>query len=39
MLIVYINDIVLSGDGVVEITMLKKKIGGKFEIKENRWQV
>ena len=39
MLIVYINDIVLSGDDVVEITMLKKKIGGKFEIKENRWQV
>ena len=34
MLIVYINDIVLSGDDVVEITMLKKKIGGKFEIKD-----
>ena len=34
MLIVYVNDIVLSEDDTVEIIQLKKKMGDEFEIKD-----
>ncbi|KAL4034987.1 hypothetical protein IC575_003661 [Cucumis melo] len=33
-LIVYVDDIVLSGDDTVKITRLKKKMGNEFEIKD-----
>ncbi|KAA0055487.1 putative mitochondrial protein [Cucumis melo var. makuwa] len=33
-MIVYVDDIVLSGDDVVEIIQLKKKMGDEFEIKD-----
>ena len=33
-LIVYVDDIVLSGDDAVEIIQLKKKMGNEFEIKD-----
>ena len=34
MLIVYIDDIVLSGDETVEIIQQKRKMGDEFEIKD-----
>ena len=34
MLIVYVDDIVLSGIDIVEIIQLKKKMGDEFEIKD-----
>ncbi|KAA0049806.1 Reverse transcriptase, RNA-dependent DNA polymerase [Cucumis melo var. makuwa] len=33
-LIVYVNDIVLSGDDIDELVQLKKKMGFEFEIKD-----
>ena len=40
MLIVYVDDIVLSGIDIVEIIQLKKKMGDEFEIKDlGTWSI